>query len=75
MYRRENNCCTGVAVNVVAGDEQVVDAFEQRIVDHPRGLWIFADETLDDRCAVEVAEDGECGVLIHAAAVPDHVER
>ena len=64
-----------VAVNVIAGDQQVVNPFEQRVVDHPGGLGLFADESLHHRCAVKMTEDRQRSTLIGVAAVPDHVQR
>jgi hypothetical protein len=34
-----------VAVHVVTGNEQIVNAFEQRIVDDPCRFWFGADES------------------------------
>ena len=60
-----------VAEGVVAGHQQVVDALEQRVADHPGGLGRLADQALDHRGAVEVPEHRECCVAVGAIAVPD----
>ena len=63
-----------VAVDVVVGDQQVVDALEQRVADDPRRLRRLAHHALDDAGAVEVPEDGERGVVVAALAVPDQAQ-
>ena len=63
-----------VAVNVVTGDQQIVNPFEQWIVDDPGGLGLVADEPFHHGGAIEMAKHRQCGALIDAASVPDHVQ-
>ena len=55
----------GIAVHIAAGDQQAVDALEQRIIHDPAGFRAGTDEALDHAGVVEAAEDVQCGDCAH----------
>ncbi len=59
---------------IEACHQQVVNALQQRIIDHPRGFGRLADKALDHRGAVLVPEHGQRGVVIAPVAIPDQIQ-
>ena len=64
-----------IAIDIEAGDQQVVDAFEHRVIDDPGGFRVVTDQSVVHRGAVHVAEYGQCGIRVAAVAVPDIAHR
>jgi hypothetical protein len=64
-----------IAVHVETGDQQVMNALEQRVIQEPGRLRRFAHEPLIDRSAVGMTINGQRGVGVRAGAVPEQAER
>ena len=69
-----------IAIDIEAGDQQIVDALQHRVIDDPARLGHATDQPLHHRRIVEVAIDGQgrvgiaplAGAVGPAAAVPQH---
>ena len=59
---------------IEACHQQVVNALQQRIIDHPGGFGLLADKPLDHRGAVLMPEHGQSGVVVVTVAMPDQVQ-
>src|SRR5579859_4481106 len=64
----------GRTIHVEAGDQQVMNALEDRVVDQPSGLRLGSDQTLYYRGAVIVAKDRASCIGVGAISIPERVQ-
>ena len=63
-----------ISEDIESGHQQVVDTFEQWIIDDPPGFGYFADKPVDDAGAVKMPENRQQDIGIDPVAVPDIVD-